>query len=207
MGSILGWGRSQGGGNGNPSQYSCLENLMDSWWTTAHGITKNRTWPSAHRSVNQADIHLMESLDLRELWVFWLVGWHDPTCLSVVVFLCIQSKTFLSLEETLSRDLLWLPPGKFERFNCPNLQRGSWNEINIVTLKKQKEHLLWVWCVNCISPLWTVMGYCEVPADELQPEIWLWVHRPVPLEPGAWVSHTLYVIPSSCTACNTVFTA
>ena len=125
MGSILGWGRSHGGGNGNPSQYSCLENLMDSWWTTALGITKSWTWPSAHRSVNQADIHLMESLDLRELWVFWVVGWHDPTCLSVAVFSCIQSKTLLSLEETLSRDLLWLPPGKFERFNCPNLQRGS----------------------------------------------------------------------------------
>ena len=27
--SILGWGRSPGGGNGNPLQYSCLENPMD----------------------------------------------------------------------------------------------------------------------------------------------------------------------------------
>ena len=29
MGLILGLGRSPGGGNGNPLQYSCLENLMD----------------------------------------------------------------------------------------------------------------------------------------------------------------------------------
>ena len=28
-GSILGSGRSPGGGNGNPLQYSCLENPMD----------------------------------------------------------------------------------------------------------------------------------------------------------------------------------
>ena len=28
-GSIPGWGRSPGGGNGNPLQYSCLENSMD----------------------------------------------------------------------------------------------------------------------------------------------------------------------------------
>ena len=29
MGSILGLGRSPGGGNGNPLQYPCLENSMD----------------------------------------------------------------------------------------------------------------------------------------------------------------------------------
>ena len=33
---IPGWGRSPGGGNGNPLQYSCLENSMDrgGWWVT-----------------------------------------------------------------------------------------------------------------------------------------------------------------------------
>ena len=36
MGSIPGFGRSPGGGNGNPLQYSCLENPMDRgiWWAT-----------------------------------------------------------------------------------------------------------------------------------------------------------------------------
>ena len=43
--SISGWGRSPGEGNGNPLQYSCLENLMDrgAWWATIHGVTKSRT--------------------------------------------------------------------------------------------------------------------------------------------------------------------
>ena len=45
LGSIPGLGRSTGGGNGNPPQYSCLENPMDgrAWWTTVHRVTKSRT--------------------------------------------------------------------------------------------------------------------------------------------------------------------
>ena len=33
--------------NGNPLQYSCLENFMDwgAWWATIHGVAKSRTWP------------------------------------------------------------------------------------------------------------------------------------------------------------------
>ena len=44
-GSIPGSGRSPGEGNGNPLQYSCLENPMDrgAWWATVHGVAKNRT--------------------------------------------------------------------------------------------------------------------------------------------------------------------
>ena len=40
MGSIPGSGRFPGGGNGNPLQYSCLENSMDrrSWWAIVHGV-------------------------------------------------------------------------------------------------------------------------------------------------------------------------
>ena len=43
-GSNPGSGRSPGGGNGNPLQYSCLENPMDRgpWWATVHGITKSK---------------------------------------------------------------------------------------------------------------------------------------------------------------------
>ena len=43
--SIPGLGRSPGVGNGNPPQYSCLENSMDraAWQATVHGVTKNWT--------------------------------------------------------------------------------------------------------------------------------------------------------------------
>jgi len=45
MGSIPGSGRSPGEGNGNPLQYSCLENTMDrgAWWATVHRVTKSQT--------------------------------------------------------------------------------------------------------------------------------------------------------------------
>ena len=42
-GSIPGSGRSPGGGNGNPLQYSCLENPMarGAWRATVHGIAES----------------------------------------------------------------------------------------------------------------------------------------------------------------------
>ena len=45
LGLIPGLGRSPGEGNGNPLQYSCLENPMDrgSWRATVHGVAKSRT--------------------------------------------------------------------------------------------------------------------------------------------------------------------
>ena len=45
LGSIPELGRTLGEGNGNPLQYSCLENPMDrgAWWATVHGVAKSRT--------------------------------------------------------------------------------------------------------------------------------------------------------------------
>ena len=44
-GLIPRWGRSPGGGHGNPLQYSCLENPMNSgaWQATVHEATKSQT--------------------------------------------------------------------------------------------------------------------------------------------------------------------
>ena len=60
VGLISGLGRSPGEGNGNPLQYSSLENSMDrgAWWATAHGVAESQTqlstqiyiWP--HRWVS-----------------------------------------------------------------------------------------------------------------------------------------------------------
>ena len=54
LGSIPGSGRFPGEGNGNPLQYSCLENPMDggAWWATVHGVSK--------------ETRLSERLNLRE---------------------------------------------------------------------------------------------------------------------------------------------
>ena len=44
----LGWEDSHGEGNGNPLQYSCLENPMvrGAWWVTVRGVAKSLTWLS-----------------------------------------------------------------------------------------------------------------------------------------------------------------
>ena len=54
-GSIPGSGRSSGGGNGNPLQYSCLGNPMGqgAWWATVRGVTERQDTadpPSTHNS-------------------------------------------------------------------------------------------------------------------------------------------------------------
>ena len=43
LGLIPGSGRVPGEGNGNPLQYSCLENPMDrgAWWATIHGVAES----------------------------------------------------------------------------------------------------------------------------------------------------------------------
>ena len=48
--SIPGLGRSPGEGNGNPLQFSCLENLMDrgAWWAIFCGVTKSQTRLRTH---------------------------------------------------------------------------------------------------------------------------------------------------------------
>ena len=62
-----------GEGNGNPLQYSCLENPMDggAWWATVHGVAKSRarlsdfTWRT----------------DYKERIVFGLTGEMQPSSL------------------------------------------------------------------------------------------------------------------------------
>ena len=49
-GSLPGWGRSPGGGHGNPPQCSCLENPMDrgARRATVHGVAKSQTRLKPH---------------------------------------------------------------------------------------------------------------------------------------------------------------
>ena len=55
--SISGLGRYPGEGNGNPLQYSCLENPMDrgAWQAIVHRVAQSRTRlsDSAHKTLSE----------------------------------------------------------------------------------------------------------------------------------------------------------
>ena len=57
--SILMWGISPGGGNGNPFQYSCLGNPMDrgAWRAAVLGVAKNQTGLSTHAPTHAVSKH------------------------------------------------------------------------------------------------------------------------------------------------------
>ena len=57
-GSIPRWGRSPGGGQGNPLQASHLEKPMDkgAWWATIHMVAKSRTGPK------QLSLHILPQI-------------------------------------------------------------------------------------------------------------------------------------------------
>ena len=62
-------GKITGGGNGNPIQYSCLENPVDrgAWWATVHGVEKS--WTRQHTRTRDG---LVEGLLLRHLFCNFL---------------------------------------------------------------------------------------------------------------------------------------
>ena len=88
---ISGLGRSLGEGNGNPLQYSCLENPMDrgAWWATVQGVTKSRTQLSnfthlmnktAIRLLNKSSLVTQTVNSLPAVWEIWVqpLGREDP---------------------------------------------------------------------------------------------------------------------------------
>jgi len=62
-GSIPRLGRSPGGGNGNPLQYSCLENSMgrEAWQATMHGVSKTLRVPKSLHNYTQHTASLLLS--------------------------------------------------------------------------------------------------------------------------------------------------
>ena len=78
LGSIPGLGRSPGEGNGNPLQYSCLENSMDrgAWWATVHGIaesnvTEQLTLSQTLRSSQKYVFKVWLLFDSKVMYIFY----------------------------------------------------------------------------------------------------------------------------------------
>ena len=78
---VPGSGRSPGGGQGNPLQYSCLGNPMDrgAWRVTVHGVAKGwtqlRDWAvslflSLHRTSCRSELFMARILSYKSVMVF-----------------------------------------------------------------------------------------------------------------------------------------
>ena len=110
VGLILGSGRSPGGGNGNPLQYSWLENYVDrgAWWTMVHGGHKELDMTeglnSNHSYCSHSDILLLFvtlRTDFLRYVMYWILCCFDKLlvlesfCIAVHSWYC----TFLGLDK------------------------------------------------------------------------------------------------------------
>ena len=92
-GSIAGSGRSPGGGNGNPLQYSCLKNPMDrgAWWATVHRV--GTEWDTT-----EATQHTLTHSCLKEHLSYSFCGSRSKeVCFSCVFWLIISHVTAMKL--------------------------------------------------------------------------------------------------------------
>ena len=125
LSSITGLGRSLGIGNGNPLQYSCLENSMDrgAWWDTVHGVTNSQTrlikWSHTHLFSRAAitKYHKLGGLNHRSLFFHNCRGWKFE--IRVLVRLVSFQASFLGSQTSVLFQYLWW--SSFCTCLCPNV--------------------------------------------------------------------------------------
>ena len=110
VGSIPGLGRSPGVGNGNPLQYSCMENSMvrGVWWAAVCGITKSQT-QLKRLSTNKS--FLTEIQDhIKTMTQFFSDNWKELTFYIVYIlkflsFNCLSTVIFTATTERKTKEV------------------------------------------------------------------------------------------------------
>ena len=121
---------SPGGENGNPHQYSCLENSMDrgAWRATVHGVTKSQPQLSTHAATNLWNLNMWGPAPL------W--GWWNTT------ETCPESVKLLGPPpgQTWNILLVWFPnPGFLRYLQKSSLKLVVTKELKIKTKKSPNE--------------------------------------------------------------------
>ena len=116
-------GRSPGEGNGNPLQYSCLENLMDrvAWWATVHRVAKSWRWLkrlhtptelfwlSIHGYVRFQAISeglITDKLSHSNAWLFWWMWIIGLYLLSTPLYIYIYTKVKVWSHSVMSNSVI-----------------------------------------------------------------------------------------------------
>ena len=94
LGLIPGSGRSPGEGNGNPLQYSCLENPTDrgTWWATVYRVSMSWAWQKWLSS--SSSILFVRKAKIAPLTIF---SWKQGSSRLIWQFLCDQRTVTLIL--------------------------------------------------------------------------------------------------------------
>ena len=125
-GLIPGLGRSPGEGNGNPLQYSCLEDPMDrgAWWATVHGVTKSWTQQSGWAHTDkycickmQWNIHHISKVF--QVWFNWWKYW----------MLIRRSLSLRHGSRHADQHASLLPACQVNAPPCRNIRKGDRTEI------------------------------------------------------------------------------
>ena len=125
LGSIPGSGRSPGEGNGNPLQYSCLDNPVDkgAWGATVHEVTKTRTssWGSQRVLSDQHSSYEEDSNGVKTATILTHILQKNKSNLSETRAICLL--IFLNLIK------------KTNIFQTTTTQKQSRHNINIKIIK------------------------------------------------------------------------
>ena len=144
-GSIHGSGRSPGEGNGNPVQYSCLENSMDrgAWQATVHWVTESDTIEQVAHYLFETNFSPLYQIDSKSelhhtiplpqtLIVFMF------RCLNIGFLLCWKV-LFLSLLKSIHLSVLLPDTSPFCGLPFPLfLSQCSWDVCGFVRLYAHK---------------------------------------------------------------------
>ena len=129
VGSVPGWGRSPGVGNGNPLQDSCLENSMGrgAGWAVVCGVAKSGMWLRTHPSSWTAghyhrELGLLKKIPNLESIFRELTPFVSPSCFWIFGEMA-RPASDLTLQEAQGTD--WLPPPPTPSHSLPFRFRAS----------------------------------------------------------------------------------
>ena len=174
-GSIPGLGRSPGEGNGNPLQYSCLENPMNrrAWWFPVHGVTESQTQLSSHTYQTSCPFAHKGDGGNPRLFLF--------VCLLAFLFVLVLEELFELNEEPLRTPSSHFTDEKAEA------QRG--------TVTWPKAHSERGGSILC-QPSKAGAAFPRIPSPS-----WLWVggsHGEICMRSGGWKCNSSHYCNSAC---------